>query len=657
MLLLLLLLLATVGVTCTVAAATGGTTGFPRASPTADGQRDAYFFAYASQLDRYACASIASALSHNITLNLLGWSSAPPSHHATSDAEQVLIATRAVASRHKAATLPEPLLFFGDLSDMVYRHDAARAVDRFEALAAQDGGLSEGGRLIFSAERHMSSGSREANALHHRWYTDRWAQRRSSSTGSGGVEPSRYILAAMMAGGVDALEQFWERSAWEDYLHRYGRFRRFQSFAADRFRHQAEGGHGAGLGLDYHSQLFVNVLGRAERSNATGVLRLDDGDGGGYAAHHTAGNLQPLMLDVLLSLRELQSARDDPEPLRRRLHEGTIETDTAGTLRFTDVCGGFSSWLLSTLAQEREELSTPHSQERDGGRAGELLQCGSATCEGGGVACQETGLARFGTDGYQTAVLSFGVKLRTCEQQRVGLPEVHIELHVPPLQRVRAQAAAAASAAPAGDAPASALGLTVTLEVHGCRVFVRGLQPYPWPANANVKEEEEEDAWLVRRSNLFAELHDQNRFGTLKRDSDEGGATNFVALLLRQHGDTTVPPSAAGSATAAAVGGDTAPAQQRYTAWLTSNVGATAMDQRGSEDSMTLEGVFHDAKSLGGDGAGAGASGGGLDWAAASVCVRAGAAVEPIGLEVSALRGQVGRVDLVEKMRALNAKT
>lgn len=66
----------------------------------------------------------------------------------------------------------------------------------------------------------------------------------------------------------------------------------------------------------------------------------------------------------------------------------------------------------------------------------------------------------------------------TCEQQRVGLPEVHIELHVPPLQRVRAQAAAAASAAPAGDAPASALGLTVTLEVHGCRVFVRGLQPY-----------------------------------------------------------------------------------------------------------------------------------------------------------------------------------
>jgi hypothetical protein len=92
-------------------------------------------------------------------------------------------------------------------------------------------------------------------------------------------------------------------------------------------------------------------------------------------------------------------------------------------------------------------------------------------------------------------------------------------------------------------------------------------------------------------------------------------------------------------------------------AWLTSNVGATAMDQRGSEDSMTLEGVFHDAKSLGGDGAGAGASGGGLDWAAASVCVRAGAAVEPIGLEVSALRGQVGRVDLVEKMRALNAKT
>jgi hypothetical protein len=63
----------------------------------------------------------------------------------------------------------------------------------------------------------MSSGSREANALHHRWYTDRWAQRRSSSTGSGGVEPSRYILAAMMAGGVDALEQFRERSAWEDY--------------------------------------------------------------------------------------------------------------------------------------------------------------------------------------------------------------------------------------------------------------------------------------------------------------------------------------------------------------------------------------------------------------------------------------------------------
>jgi hypothetical protein len=401
------------------------------------------------------------------------------------------------------------------------------------------------------------------------------------------------------------------------------------------------------------------VLGRADRSNATGVLRLDDGDGGGYAAHHTAGNLQPLMLDVLLSLRELQSARDDPEPLRRRLYEGTIETDTAGTLRFTDVCGGFSSWLLSTLAQEREELSTPHSQERDGGGAGELPQCGSATCEGGGVACQETGLARFGTGGYQTAVLSFGVKLRrrassnglgclkfisscTCHRCSACVPRL-LRLLRPLLQATHQPVPWVSQSRWKCMAAASS-----------CVVSSR---TYPWPANANVKEAEEEDAWLVRRSNLFAELHDQNRFGTLKRDLDEGGATNFVALLLRQHGDTTVPPSAAGSATAAAVGGDTAPAQQRYTAWLTSNVGATAMDQRGSEDSMTLEGVFHDAKSLGGDGAGAGASGGGLDWATASVCVRAGAAVEPIGLEVSALRGQVGRADLGEKMRALNAKT
>jgi hypothetical protein len=224
--------------------------------------------------------------------------------------------------------------------------------------------------------------------------------------------------------------------------------------------------------------------------------------------------------------------------------------------------------------------------------------------EADAVRCQNADptLHRFGRRGHPTLLLGFGVRLRTCVQGIVGWPDATVELRVP---------------SGATRIVASKTRLVLRLSVHGCRVFASGfdgLGNVPLTAGPD-----QEAAWTVERRRLFAELFDQNRFGTLRN----GGAVNYAALLLELTGKETAPSHG----------------PRQYTVWLTTNVGA----DRGA-DAMTQRLI-----------AGTNEFASAWDWEKAELCVESSQAVTVSALEASAPLGGVDRRLLAARREAAGA--
>ena len=146
--------------------------------------------------------------------------------------------------------------------------------------------------------------------------------------------------------------------------------------------------------------------------------------------------------------------------------------------------------------------------------------------------------------------------------------------------------------------------------MQGCRAFASGFdglerrQGRRGGAAAAVTADDGR-GWVVERSQLFAELHDQNRFGTLHN----GRTTNYVALLLQ------LPPDAEAEAT------------QGGTLWLASNIGVgrgeDAMSRRLSPPPAARRYDW--------------------EWRSAQLCVRSVASHTVSRLEASAPAGGVTR--------------